>query len=102
MLREATSATTIPAPAEAVEELASELRGDLITPADAAYDEARTLYNAMIDRRPGLISRCQNVADVIAAVNFAREHDADLAAHRLDDPLADGEAEAGAPETSLV
>lgn len=81
MLREATSATTIPAPAEAVEEMASELRGDVITPADAAYDDARTLYNAMIDKRPGLISRCQNVADVIAAVNFAREHDVDLAIH---------------------
>ncbi len=47
------------------------LRGELIAPGDAQYDEARKVYNAMIDRRPRLIARCADVADVIAAVNFA-------------------------------
>ena len=49
------------------------LRGQLITPSDSQYDEARKVYNGMIDRRPGLIARCVDVADVQAAVNFARD-----------------------------
>jgi FAD/FMN-containing dehydrogenase len=49
------------------------LRGGLIEPGDPAYDAARKVYNAMIDRRPRLIARCADVADVIAAVNFGRE-----------------------------
>ena len=48
-------------------------RGRLIGPSDKDYDEARALYNGMIDKRPRLIARCADVADVIAAVNFARE-----------------------------
>ena len=51
----------------------SALRGPLIGPADAGYDPARRVYNAMIDRRPRLIARCADVADVIHCVNFARE-----------------------------
>ena len=51
------------------------LRGELIQPADKNYDDARTVYNAMIDKRPALIARCTDVADVIAAVNFGREND---------------------------
>ena len=51
----------------------SSLRGQLITPADPQYDEARKVYNGMIDRRPGLIAQCADVADVMTAVNFARE-----------------------------
>jgi FAD/FMN-containing dehydrogenase len=51
----------------------SALRGSLIGPADAAYEAARHVYNAMIDRRPRLIARCADVADVIHCVNFARE-----------------------------
>src|SRR5687767_6765499 len=47
-------------------------RGRLIRPADADYDTARALYNGMIDKRPALIARCANVADVIACVNHAR------------------------------
>ncbi len=50
------------------------LRGELIQPGDPGYDAARKVYNAMIDRRPRLIVRCADVADVIAAVKFAREH----------------------------
>ena len=45
------------------------LRGQLITPTDSQYDEARKVYNAMIDRRPGLIARCVDVADVALWVN---------------------------------
>jgi FAD/FMN-containing dehydrogenase len=50
------------------------LRGELIQPTDAGYDEARKVYNAMINRRPALIARCADVADVITAVQFAREN----------------------------
>jgi FAD/FMN-containing dehydrogenase len=54
--------------------LKSELRGELIGPGDAGYDAARKVYNAMIDRKPRLIVRCADVADVIAALKFSREH----------------------------
>ncbi len=50
------------------------MRGDLIQPDEASYDEVRKVYNGMIDKRPALIARCVDVADVIAAVNFGREH----------------------------
>jgi FAD/FMN-containing dehydrogenase len=50
------------------------LRGGLIQPNDVGYDEARQVYNGMIDRRPRLIARCLDVADVIAAVNFGRNN----------------------------
>ena len=46
------------------EEFRSAFRGELIAPGDARYDEARKVYNAMIDRRPGLIARCVDTADV--------------------------------------
>ena len=49
------------------------LRGKLFRPGDDGYDEARKVWNGMIDRRPALIARCAGVADVIAAVNFARD-----------------------------
>src|SRR5436305_13710636 len=63
-----------------VQELAGHLRGALLRPSDAGYEQARQVYNAMIDRHPALIARCVDVADVIAAVNFAREHELTLAA----------------------
>ena len=50
------------------------LRGELILAEDAGYDDARSIWNAMIDRRPALIARCLGVADVVTCVNFAREH----------------------------
>ena len=50
------------------------LRGELIRRSDPQYEEARKLYNAMIDKRPLLIARCADIADVISAVNFAREN----------------------------
>ena len=49
-------------------------RGKLIGPSDKDYDEARALYNGMIDKRPRVIARCTNAADVMAAVNYGREH----------------------------
>ncbi len=60
--------------ASAIEALATQLRGSLLTASDASYDEARKIWNAMIDRRPSLIARCAGAADVIAAVRFARDH----------------------------
>lgn len=57
----------------------SRLRGTLVDPGDAGYDAARAVYNAMIDRRPRLIVRCADVADVISAIAFAREHQLPIA-----------------------
>jgi FAD binding domain/Berberine and berberine like len=59
---------------EAVTQFKSQLRGELIEPTDAGYDEARKVYNAMISRKPRLIARCTGVADVIAAIQFARKN----------------------------
>jgi FAD/FMN-containing dehydrogenase len=56
-----------------IAKFAANLRGSLIRSGDEGYDEARKLYNAMIDKRPRLIVRCADVADVIAAVNFGRD-----------------------------
>jgi hypothetical protein len=58
---------------ESVSTFQGTLRGPLIRPSGAEYDSMRALYNGMIDRRPYLIARCVDVADVIAAVNFGRE-----------------------------
>lgn len=59
--------------AAAVEQLRTLLRGPLLLPGDAGYEDARIVCNAMIDRRPALVARPLGVADVIAAVDFARE-----------------------------
>ena len=58
---------------DAISTFQTQLRGQLIQPGDAQYDEARALYNGMIDKRPRMIARAANVADVITCVNFARE-----------------------------
>jgi FAD/FMN-containing dehydrogenase len=55
------------------DEFRAAFRGELIEPGDAGYDDARAVYNGMIDRHPRLIARCVDTADVIAAVNLARE-----------------------------
>ena len=62
-------------PDEAVAELRRSVEGNVLQPGEAGYDEARTLWNAMIDRRPALVVRAANAADVVAAVRFARAHD---------------------------
>ena len=62
-----------------VEQFKTALRGELIQPGDPGYDEARKVYNAMIEKRPRMIARCSDVADVISCVNFARENDVLLA-----------------------
>ncbi|HEY3082771.1 MAG TPA: FAD-binding oxidoreductase [Chloroflexota bacterium] len=57
----------------AVQRFKAGLRGGLLSPGDEGYEAARAVYNGMIDRRPALIARCTDAADVIAAVNFARD-----------------------------
>lgn len=59
---------------EDITKLAASLRGEVIRAGDAGYDEARKLYNGMIDKRPLIIARCVDVADVITAVNFGRDN----------------------------
>src|ERR1700745_2951881 len=59
---------------DSIAELKRSLRGKLIQPGDADYDEARKVYNGMIHKQPRLIARCNDVADVITSVNFAREN----------------------------
>ena len=56
-----------------IEKLKSELRGELLRPGDAGYENARMVYNGMIDRHPALIAWCTDVADVVASVRFAAE-----------------------------
>ncbi len=56
----------------AVLELKKQLRGELLRPGDGGYNAARSVWNAMVDRRPALIVRCAGAADVISCVNFAR------------------------------
>lgn len=58
----------------ATEEFRAGIRGPVFAPGDDGYDDARKIWNAMIDRRPALIARCSGVADVIDSVNFARKH----------------------------
>ncbi|QYN17362.1 FAD-binding oxidoreductase [Amycolatopsis sp. DSM 110486] len=68
--------TTITAP---FPELALALRGELVTRGDDGYDQARAVYNGMIDKHPAAIARCADAADVVTCVNFARENRIDLA-----------------------
>jgi FAD/FMN-containing dehydrogenase len=63
----------------AVGQLREQVRGEIITAEEPAYEEARRVYNAMIDRRPRVIVRCAGAEDVVAAVNLARESELDLA-----------------------
>jgi hypothetical protein len=66
-------------PAAAVKKFAADLHGPLLTASDAGYDQARRIWNKMIDRRPALIARCSGAADVARAVAFARERELLLA-----------------------
>ena len=71
-----TSTATTTAP---YAELAAAVRGDLIVPGDPGYDQARAVYNAMIDKHPAAIARCRDTADVITCVRFARSHGIEIA-----------------------
>ncbi len=62
-----------------IDGLRAQIRGEIVLPDSPAYDETRTLYNAMIDKRPAFIARCRDVADVISALRFGREHDLPIA-----------------------
>lgn len=75
----ATANTTTTSRMTGIDDLRMALRGQLILPENDGYDEARTIYNAMIDKHPAMIVRCADVGDVIAAVNYAREHDMPIA-----------------------
>jgi len=63
----------------AVDTLREQVRGDVVSADDDGYEEARRVYNAMIDRKPLVVVRAQNAGDVIAAVHAARDHGLDLA-----------------------
>jgi len=66
--------TTI-TPADAARHELSGFQGQLIGPEDSGYEQARSVYNAMIDKRPALIARCGGTADVASAIRFARDHE---------------------------
>src|ERR1700734_3065532 len=59
----------------AVAGLRDKLQGPLLTPDAPGYDTTRRVFNAMVDKRPALIARCTSTLDVVACVNFARDHD---------------------------
>jgi FAD/FMN-containing dehydrogenase len=59
---------------EATDRLKDSIRGEVLTPESEQYDEARTIWNAMIDRRPAMIVRCASASDVVRTVRFAGEH----------------------------
>ena len=61
------------------EELKGTVKGEILRPRDSAYENARKIWNAMIDKRPAVIVRCVTTADVVHAVNFARDHGVVLA-----------------------
>jgi len=65
---------TVTTPAQAARQELPGFKGQLIGPEDANYDEARKIYNAMIDKRPALIARCADPDDIAKAVGFARDH----------------------------
>jgi FAD/FMN-containing dehydrogenase len=64
--------TSVPPIADAVNELASKFTGQLLQPTDVGYEEARKVHNGLVNKRPLLIARCRGVADVVDAVNLAR------------------------------
>ncbi|HHP7245219.1 MAG TPA: FAD-binding oxidoreductase [Elainellaceae cyanobacterium] len=66
--------TNVPLDSQALEDFRQHLQGEVLQDGDSGYEDARTIWNGMIDRRPGAIARCTGTADVIHAVNFARRH----------------------------
>lgn len=66
-------------PSEAVDGLRGQFTGDVLEPSDLDYEQARQVHNGMVDKRPALIARCQNTADVVDAVNFGRDNGLEIA-----------------------
>jgi FAD/FMN-containing dehydrogenase len=64
---------------ESIQQFQATLRGGLIQPHDGSYDQARQLYNGMIDKRPAFIAQCRDVADVISTINFAHQYNLEVA-----------------------
>src|SRR5262245_30907884 len=62
-----------------IEQLGERVRGLVVTADNGGYDDARTVHNAMIDRRPLAVVRCANAGDVMATVDFARENGVGIA-----------------------
>ena len=62
-----------------LDQFKAQLRGEIVVPGDAGYDAARTVWNAMVDKRPALIVRCAGAGDVLHSIRFAREHEAEVA-----------------------
>src|SRR5579884_3902101 len=73
MSQQTVQTTPVPIGAESLALLQGSLRGRVVQPGDADYDATRSIWNGMIDKKPVLIVQCSGVADVISAVNFARE-----------------------------
>ena len=71
-------ATASPLTSEAVQALGDQVRGRVITAADEGYDGARMVHNGMFDRQPLAVLQAEQVGDVIAVVNLAKEHGLDL------------------------
>jgi len=73
---------------ETMEAFTSSLRGAVLTSESPGYDDARSIWNAMIDKRPGMIVQCAGAADVTRAINFAREHGLLVAVHGVGHNIA--------------
>jgi len=74
-----TGGTEIMIKEEAIGAFRASLRGDILEPRDAQYDDSRKIWNGMIDKRPALIVRCAGVSDVLQCVRFARSHQVPVA-----------------------
>lgn len=72
----------------AVRRFESDFRGDVIRPSDPAYDDARAIWNGMIDAYPALVARCSGAADVVAAVRFAAENGLEFRRPKVDTVLS--------------
>src|SRR5262245_29545229 len=77
----ATTGTNTVLDGATVQGFKTSLRGDLLCPTDEGYEDARKIWNGMIDRRPAFIARCMGAADVITAVNFARDNTLPVSVH---------------------
>jgi FAD/FMN-containing dehydrogenase len=73
-LHELTSTNRMRVSPGRIEEFQTAFRGEVIRPGNGSYETARKIWNASIDKYPGVIARCSGPADVVAAVNFAREN----------------------------